>query len=173
MPGLVIETCRTEFSKLKSMAERAMEQLTWDQCQVQINKQQNSVAAIVKHIAGNSRSRWTDFLNSDGEKSDRNREAEFHPDYATREEMMKAWEAGWQCLYNALDGLSDDMLSRSVYIRQEPHTVFAAINRQTSHYAYHVGQICLIAKHVKGDDWQYLTIPPGQSDAFNRKMGMR
>lgn len=173
MSDLVMPACVAEYRKLKTTAERAMAQLTFEQCNVRINPQQNSIAAIVKHMVGNMRSRWTGFLTSDGEKPDRNREDEFHPDYPTREAMTEAWEAGWTCTFAALTPLTDADLGKIVYIRKEPHSVFMAINRQTTHYAGHVAQIALIAKHIKGEGWQYLTIPPGGSAAFNQSKGMK
>lgn len=165
--------CRAEFAKIKKMAEGAFAQLSPEQFHLKLNLEQNSIAAIVKHMAGNARSRWTDFLASDGEKADRDRESEFVDDFASHEQMLAAWEAGWKCCFDALAGLSDADLGRIVTIRNEPHTVFQAINRQTQHYAYHVGQIVLLAKHFKGEGWKYLTIPPGGSNAFNQKMGMK
>ena len=161
-----------EFRKTKSMAERAMAQLADEQLFVRINPNQNSVAAIVRHVAGNMLSRFTDFLASDGEKPWRDRESEFDDGAVPRAELMELWERGWRCLFDAVEPLTDADLSRVVTIRTEPHTVFQAINRQTAHYAYHVGQVVLIAKHLKGDGWAYLTIPPGQTEEFNRKMGM-
>jgi hypothetical protein len=125
----------------------------------------------VKHLAGNMRSRWTDFLASDGEKPDRDRESEFIEDVVPRERIMQTWESGWAAVFAALEPLSDDDLSRTVYIRREPLSVVEAIVRQVEHYGYHVGQIVLIAKHLRGDTWKYLTIPPGGSQAFNRAKG--
>jgi hypothetical protein len=170
---LILSACREEFAKYKRVAEKAFAQLGEQDFHFRLNAQQNSIAAIVKHLVGNMRSRWTDFLNSDGEKPDRNREAEFVDDFASHAAMMRAWENGWACLFAALNTIADADLSRTVYIRNEPHTVFQAINRQTAHYAQHVGQILVIAKHIKGPAWQWITIPPGGSEAFNRKMGMR
>jgi hypothetical protein len=123
-------------------------------------------------MAGNMRSRWTDFLTTDGEKPDRDREREFVDDFVSHEAMMRDWEDGWACLFAALEPLSDADLSRVVHIRGEPHTVFRAINRQTAHYAQHVGQIVLLAKHLRGPAWRWLTIAPGGSGAFNAKMGL-
>jgi hypothetical protein len=161
-----------EFRKTKSMADRAMEQLAVEQLFVRINPAQNSIAAIVRHMAGNMRSRFTDFLTSDGEKPWRDREREFADGAVPRAELTELWERGWRCVFDAVEPLTDADLARVVTIRTEPHTVFQAINRQTAHYAYHVGQILLIAKHVKGDGWDYLTIAPGKTEQFNRNMGM-
>lgn len=172
MSELIMPVCIAEFGKMKLRAEKAMAQVTFEQCLERINPLQNSIAAVVKHLAGNMRSRWTDFLSSDGEKLNRDRESEFEPDYRSREQMMGAWEAGWKCLFDTLGKLGEADLGRTVYIRKEAHSVFKAINRQTAHYAHHIGQICLIAKHLKGEGWEYLTIPPGGSEAFNREKGM-
>lgn len=168
----VLVACLEEFRKLKGMAEKAFVQLDDADFHVRINPHQNAIAAIVKHMAGNMRSRWTDFLTTDGEKPDRNREDEFVDDLPSREAIMQRWEEGWRCVFNALEPLSDADLGRTVLIRREPHTVMQAITRQLSHYAAHVGQILLIGKHLKGDAWQYLSIPPGGTEAFNRRMGM-
>ena len=149
-----------------------MAQLADEQLFVKLNPRQNSIAAIVRHLAGNMRSRFTDFLTSDGEKPWRDREREFDEAAIPRAELMDLWERGWRCVFDAVEPLTDADLSRAVTIRTEPHTVFQAINRQTAHYAYHVGQILLIAKHVKGGDWTYLTIAPGKTEQFNRNMGM-
>ena len=127
----------------------------------------NSLAIIVKHMAGNMRSRWTDFLTSDGEKPDRFRDTEFELDDAdSREALLERWEAGWACLFETLDQLSTDDLTSTVHIRGEPHTVIQAVNRQLTHYAYHVGQIVMLARHFAGDEWKWLSIPPGQSATF-------
>jgi hypothetical protein len=123
-------------------------------------------------MAGNMRSRFTDFLTTDGEKPDRNREGEFEEQNVSRQQIMAWWEEGWRTVFDALSPLTDADLSRTVMIRNEPHTVFAAINRQTAHYAYHVGQILLIAKHIRGEGWTYLSIPPGGSEQFNRDKGL-
>jgi hypothetical protein len=161
-----------EFRKTKSMAERAIAQLADEQLFVRINPAQNSIAAIVRHMAGNMRSRFTDFLTTDGEKPWRHRDSEFDDRIAPRAELMDLWECGWRRVFDAVGPLTDADLSRGVTIRTEPHTVFQAINRQTAHYAYHVGQILLIAKHVKGEGWNYLTIAPGKTEQFNRNMGL-
>jgi hypothetical protein len=161
-----------EFRKTKSMAERAIAQLADDRLFVRINPRQNSIAAIVRHLSGNMLSRFTDFLTTDGEKPWRHRDSEFDDAVVPRAELLETWDRGWACLFRAIEPLTDADLSRVVTIRTEPHTVFQAINRQTAHYAYHVGQILLIAKHLKGDGWDYLTIAPGQTERFNRDMGM-
>src|SRR6266851_3686887 len=129
------------FRYYKKLAERAMEQLTEDQLVAVLDAESNSIAIIVKHMAGNMRSRWTDFLISDGEKPDRNRDTEFEAPPKTRAELMEIWERGWKLLFGALEPLSDADLTRTITIRTEPHSVMQAINRQVAHYSYHVGQI--------------------------------
>jgi hypothetical protein len=130
----------------------------------------NSIAQIVKHMAGNMRSRWTDFLTSDGEKPDRNRDSEFEHPPTTRQELLALWEQGWQYLFQALEPLSEQDMQRKVTIRGEAHSVMQAINRQVAHYSYHCGQIVLLAKHFKHDDWHSLSVPHGQSAGFNRRV---
>ena len=151
------------FRQYKTLAERAMGQVTDEQLFVTLDGEMNSIAVIVKHMTGNMRSRWTDFLGSDGEKPDRNRDSEFVEPPATREALMQVWEAGWAHVFTALEPLSDADLGRTVTIRGEPHSVMQAVNRQVAHYAQHIGQIILLAKHFAGDRWQSLTIPKKRS----------
>jgi uncharacterized damage-inducible protein DinB len=162
-----------EFKKAKYSGEAAMAQLTDQQLLIRINPRQNSIAVIVKHLHGNLLSRFTDFLTSDGEKPSRNREQEFVEEIVGRDQIMRWWNEGWACLLGALANLSDDDLLKTVTIRTEPFTVIGAIARSMSHCAYHMGQILLLAKHIKGDGWKYITIAPGQSSAFNQKMGVK
>ena len=168
----ILHACLAEFRSLKKMAEVALHQLDDSQFHIKINPLQNSIAAILQHIAGNMLSRWTDFLTTDGEKPNRDREAEFADQSLSRDQLLALWEQGWKVLFDALSPLTDADLHRIVHIRNEPHTVFQAINRQTAHYATHVGQILLIAKHLVGPTWKYATIPPGQSNAFNAAKGL-
>ena len=153
------------------MAERAFEQLEDEDFFFRLNPRQNSIHVIVKHMAGNMRSRFTDFLTTDGEKPDRGRDSEFVEDVVPREQIMRTWEAGWATVFAALQPLTDADLSKTVRLRGEPLSGAEAIVRQVEHYGYHVGQILLIAKHVRGEKWNYLTIPPGGSAAFNRAKG--
>lgn len=153
----------------KAMAEAAMAQLEWEKLRRQIDEHTNSIAVIAKHIAGNLRSRWTDFLTTDGEKPDRDRDREFVDDLADREQMMAAWEAGWGCMLTALESLAPDDLTRRITIRGVEHTVVEAILRAIEHNGYHVGQIVLLARHFAGQQWNTLTIPPGGSAEFNRR----
>ena len=130
----------------------------------------NSIAIIIKHMAGNMRSRWSDFLNSDGEKPGRNRDSEFEDAPKTRQDLTELWEDGWRCVFTALEPLSESDMGRTVKIRDEPHSIMQAINRQIAHYAYHCGQIVFLAKHFKGNHWKSLSIPRGKSAEFNRKV---
>jgi hypothetical protein len=168
----MIKAFESEFRKTKAACERAMKQVDDAGLHVQINRRQNSIAVIVQHMHGNMLSRWTDFLVSDGEKPDRDREGEFVERGLPRDELLRLWEEGWRCVFDALAPLTDDELAGTVLIRREPHTVAMAIVRQVAHYSWHAGQIALIAKHLVGEKWQYLTIPPGGSAAFNRTMGL-
>jgi hypothetical protein len=158
------------FQYYKKLADRAMAQCPDDGLFTVLDAESNSIAIIVKHMAGNMRSRWTDFLTSDGEKPDRNRDAEFEAPPATRAELMEMWERGWKLLFGALEPLGDTDLTRTITIRTEPHSVMQAINRQVAHYSYHVGQIVYLARHFAGDKWQTLTIPKKKSAEFNRQV---
>jgi len=165
-----LENSIGEFRLLKKQGERAMEQLADEQFFVTLDAESNSVAVIVKHLAGNMRSRWVDFLTSDGEKTDRFRDQEFILDANTSQEQVMAWwEQGWQHVFTALEPLQPEDALRSVIIRQEPHTVVQAINRQLTHYATHVGQIVFLAKHLKSAEWKTLSVPRGQSEQFNQQ----
>jgi hypothetical protein len=165
-----IEDSIALFRFYKKMAEGAMEQVTDEQLFATLDEEMNSIAIIVKHMTGNMRSRWTDFLTSDGEKPDRNRDTEFVEPPATREELLKRWNDGWDTVFHALDPLTDSDLERKVEIRGEPHSVMQAINRQIAHYAYHCGQIVFLAKHFKASEWKSLSVPRNKSAEFNRKV---
>ncbi|MBI3669476.1 MAG: DUF1572 family protein [Acidobacteria bacterium] len=154
----------------KSLAEAAIAQVGDEQFTLTLDAESNSIAIIVKHMAGNMRSRWTDFLTTDGEKPDRNRDSEFEAPPSTRAELMPLWESGWQCVFGALERLSDADLTFTVYIRTEPHSVMQAIDRQIAHYAYHVGQIVFLAKHFQSKNWKSLSVPRGKSAEFNAKV---
>lgn len=156
-----------QFRYYKSLGEKAIEQVEDDKLFWHPNAESNSIAVIVKHMVGNMLSRWTDIFDSDGEKSWRNRDAEFVNDIHTRAELMKIWEEGWACLFSTLSGLQETDLDRIIYIRSEPLTVIAAINRQLAHYPCHVGQIVYIGKMLS-TDWTSLSIPRNQSADFNR-----
>jgi len=158
------------FHYYKNLAERAMVQVTDEQLFAVLDDEMNSIAVIVKHLAGNMRSRWTDFLTSDGEKPDRNRDAEFTDPPGSREALLAIWEEGWQCLFRALEPISNLDLERTITIRGEAHSVMQAINRQVAHYSYHCGQIVLLAKHFKHGEWKSLSVPRRQSAEFNRRV---
>lgn len=158
---------RSQFGKLRSTAERAMAQVSDQDFARQLDEENNSIAITVKHIAGNLRSRCTDFLTSDGEKPDRDRDGEFVVGPGdTRSALMGEWQAGWDLLDSMVGALSADDVDRTVYIRAEPHTVVQALNRHLGHMAYHTGQIVQLAKHWAGSDWRTLTIARGQSRQF-------
>jgi hypothetical protein len=165
-----IEDSLSLFHFYKKLAEGAMEQVTDDQLFLTLDEEMNSIAIIVKHMAGNMRSRWTDFLTSDGEKPDRNRDTEFIEPPNTRADLVRLWNDGWQRVFDAIEPLSDSDLERKVTIRGEPHSVMQAINRQLVHYAYHSGQIVFLAKHFKASEWKSLSVPRNKSADFNRRV---
>lgn len=158
-----------QFRKLRQLADRAIAQIGDDDFFARLGEESNSIAVIMKHMAGSMRSRWTDFLTSDGEKPDRRREAEFLIEEGdTKGRVLDRWETGWRRLFEALEPLTKGDLERTVLIRGEPLSVLQAINRQLTHSAYHVGQIVLLAKHFAAARWQSLSIPRGKSEEFNR-----
>lgn len=156
------------FRYYKKLADRAMDQVTDEQLFMVLDEEANSIGIVVKHMAGNMRSRWADFLTSDGEKPNRNRDSEFVEPPATREALLQLWEDGWRYVFSALEPLADADLARTVTIRGEAHSVMQAINRQIAHYAYHVGQIVMLAKHFAHDRWESLSVPRNRSAEFNR-----
>jgi hypothetical protein len=156
------------FRNYKKLAERAMEQVSDDEFFALIDSESTSIALVVKHIAGNLHSRWRDFLTSDGEKPDRHRDTEFEILNDSRESLMGLWETGWQTLFANVEPLTEGDFSRTVTIRGQPHTIVEAINRQLTHYAYHVGQIVLLVKHFRSADWKTLSVPKNRSDEFNK-----
>jgi hypothetical protein len=170
MPDLAthyLEEMRRQFRGHKRMGEAAMAQLEDAQFFVTIDPESNSVAALVKHIAGNARSRFTDFLTSDGEKPDRFRDLEFEvSEKTTREEVMRWWEQAWSHVFSTLDALKPEDIQRTVTIRQEPHTVMQALNRALAHYAQHIGQIVFLGKHLRSSEWHTLSIPRGKSEDY-------
>jgi len=174
------DTVRTDYLKdalssfraYKKLADKGIAQLKDDEFFVKIDEEANSVGVIMKHLAGNMISRWTDFLTSDGEKPNRNRDSEFVLDPQTsKEDVIAYWEKGWQCLFAALDPLRPEDLERTVLIRGENHAVVQAINRQLMHYAYHIGQIVFLAKHFRSAEWNSLSIPKNRSAEFNAYLG--
>jgi hypothetical protein len=167
-----LEDSLTLFAYYKKLAERAMDQLTDEQLFATLDDDANSIAIIVKHVSGNMLSRWTDFLTTDGEKPNRNRDGEFEEPPATRAALLATWEAGWACLFAALQPLIDADLARTVTIRGEAHSVLQAINRQLAHYPHHIGQIVLLAKYFAHGHWQTLSVPRRGSSEFNRKVAV-
>ena len=166
----ILEAVLDEFQKIKKLADKSIAQLSDDQLHATLDDEANSVAILMRHMAGNMRSRWVDFLTSDGEKPDRMRDREFEDPRQTREELIAEWEHGWKCVFDALTPLTDADLQRTVVIRGEPHSVYKAVSRQVAHYSGHAYQILLLAKHLCGPGWKTLSIPRGQSEEFNRRM---
>lgn len=162
-----LESSKRLFLYYKTIGEKAMEQLTPEQLFFSANEDTNSIAVIVQHLSGNMLSRWTDFLTSDGEKEWRHRDSEFETVLQTKEELLNAWEKGWNCLFEAIGSLTPEQLSQTVYIRNEGHSVLDAINRQLAHYPYHVGQIVFYAKMLKQSEWNSLSIPKNKSGDYN------
>ncbi|WP_306352770.1 DUF1572 family protein [Flavobacterium sp. '19STA2R22 D10 B1'] len=162
-----LESVRKQFLYYKTLGEKAMNQLEPEQLFISSNEDTNSIAIIVKHLWGNMRSRWTDFLTSDGEKEWRHRDEEFEVPFATKEELFEKWNEGWECLFSAINSLQKEQLSTIVYIRNEGHSVIEAINRQLAHYPYHIGQIVFYAKQLKTSEWSSLSIPRNKSNDYN------
>jgi hypothetical protein len=163
-----LEDSLTLFRYYKKLCDDAMAQVADEELTRVLDGEMNSIAQIVKHMAGNMRSRWTDFLTSDGEKPDRNRDGEFVDPPASREALLAIWEDGWNRIFTALGPLTEADMSRTVTIRGEPHSIMQAINRQMAHYAYHCGQIVMLAKHFRGENWKSLSVPRNKSADFNR-----
>ena len=170
MSSPIIATTLSELRKVKRLADKAIEQLDDRQLWMRIDPESNSVAVVMRHMAGNMRSRWTDFRTTDGEKPDRHRDQEFEDMTMTRSELLAEWEDGWKRVFDALSPLTDAELEETVYIRKEPQTIYRAIVRQVVHYAGHAYQIVALAKHLRGRDWVTLSIPRGKSDEFNQRM---
>lgn len=162
-----LESAIRQFEYYKKLGERTFDQLSDEQLFLQINDESNSIATIVKHLWGNMLSRWTDFLTEDGEKEWRKRDAEFENDLRDRTELMDKWNDGWALLFSTLGALNERDLEKVVYIRNQGHTVVEAINRQLAHYAYHVGQLVFLGKMMCSKEWSTLSIPRGQSEAYN------
>ncbi|MFZ1379442.1 MAG: DUF1572 domain-containing protein [Saprospiraceae bacterium] len=156
-----------QFEYYKMLGEKTFDQVSEDQLFWQYNAESNSIAIIVKHLCGNMLSRWTNFLTSDGEKEWRQRDAEFENDIKTKIELLEKWNQGWNCLFNALHALTEDDLTKIIYIRNQGHSVIEAINRQLAHYPYHIGQIVFIGKMMCDEKWNSLSIPKGNSTTYN------
>jgi hypothetical protein len=165
--ALFLSSTRHIFRAMKKQGDGALQQLALEDLVRAPAPELNSIATIIQHLHGNMLSRWTDFLTSDGEKPDRDRDAEFEPrPFASREELLSLWEAGWSCLFHAIDPLTVADLSRTITIRGQPHNVVEALQRQIQHYSYHIGQLVLLAKWLKGDQWKTLSIAKGQSKDY-------
>jgi len=158
-----------QFEYYKSLSEKTFDQLTDNDIHWQYNPESNSIAIITKHIVGNMLSRWTNFLNEDGEKTWRQRDQEFENTYTNKIEMLQAWEKGWHCLFNAIKPLKEAQLEQIIYIRNQGHTVKEAINRQLAHYSYHIGQLVFLGKMITNDNWKSLSIPKGKSKSYNQE----
>jgi hypothetical protein len=164
-----LDDALSSFRAYKKLAEKALEQLEDEEVFAILDEESNSIAVIMKHMAGNMLSRWTDFLDSDGEKPNRNRDMEFVIEPQTsKEDLLTYWQRGWQCVFAALEPLRPEDFEQKVSIRGEEHSIIQAIDRQMTHYAYHIGQIVFLAKHFRSAEWQSLSIPRNRSAEFNR-----
>lgn len=164
-----LESAKLEFTYYKSLGDKTFAQLTDEELFYIPAEGCNSIAIIVKHMWGNMRSRWTNFLTEDGEKEWRNRDGEFEADIHSREELLQKWEEGWKCLFDALESIQPEDYGTIIYIRNMGHSITMAVNRQIAHYSYHVGQLVLLAKIIKGSDWNALSIGKGKSKEYNEK----
>lgn len=169
MKSQYLNNLKKQFQYYRSVGEKTFNQLEEEELFWQYNESSNSIAIIVNHLWGNMLSRFTDFLNADGEKPWRNRDLEFEKVIRTKKELLSKWDEGWNCLFDALDGLKEEDLTSNVLIRNQEHRVHEALNRQLAHYAYHIGQIVYVGKMIKGEAWETLTIPKGRSGEFNRE----
>lgn len=165
-----LKVVQERFGSVKNLGDRSIHRLSEDEIHWIPNDTSNSVAVIIKHLSGNMVSRWSDFLTSDGEKPNRNRDEEFKDDLLSKRELVAIWEKGWHVFFEVLNALGEQNLLKEITIRGESHTVLEAIERQVAHYAYHIGQIVYIGKQLKGRDWESLSIPTGQSEAYTRHM---
>jgi hypothetical protein len=164
-----LESTRKQFDYYKLLGEKSFDQLQDEDLLWQFNQDSNSIAVMVKHLAGNMLSRWTNFLSEDGEKSWRNRDGEFEGTIQNKKELLEAWNEGWTCLFEAMDSVSESNFDQVVYIRNQGHSITEALQRQLAHYAYHVGQIVYTARMIKGSEWQSLSIPKNASLAYNQE----
>lgn len=164
-----LDSVKKQFEYYKSVGEKTFNQLNEEELFWQFNEESNSIAIIVNHLWGNMKSRWTNFLTSDGEKEWRNRDLEFESVIKTKSDLIHKWNDGWKCLFDALDSITEDNFETKVYIRNQEHSIIDAVNRQLAHYAYHIGQLVYIGKMIKGGEWKSLTIPKGKSHKFNKE----
>ncbi len=163
-----LDTAITTFQSMKALGDKTFEQLTYEELHHTPTSESNSIAIIVKHLNGNMFSRWQDLFGSDGEKGNRDRDVEFEGGYVSKEELLTAWEAGWNLVFHTLQSLLDEDLERTTKIRGEEHSILQAIQRQITHYSNHIGQIVYIGKMIKNDEWTTLSIPKGQSAQYNK-----
>ena len=169
MKNNYLASVKKQFEYYKNLGDRTFDQLTEEEIHWQYNAESNSMAIMVNHLQGNMKSRWTDFLTSDGEKEWRNRDQEFEDTIKTKQEMLHKWNEGWACLFTALDSINEDNFDTDIYIRNQRHSIVEAINRQLAHYSYHVGQIVFLGRMLKGGEWKSLSIPKGKSADFNKE----
>jgi hypothetical protein len=162
-----LESAKKQFEYYKMLGDKTIDQLPDEKLFWQYNEESNSIAVIVKHLHGNMLSRWTDFLTADGEKEWRQRDAEFDNDLKSKEDLIQKWNEGWDCLFNALNSLTEEDFTMTIYIRNQGHSITEAINRQLAHYPYHVGQIVFIGKMICDTKWISLSIPKGNSNTYN------
>ncbi|MBR9845148.1 MAG: DUF1572 domain-containing protein [Algicola sp.] len=164
-----LQSITKQFEYYKSLGDTVINQLSIDELKKEFVEDSNSISIIVKHMAGNMLSRWTNFLTEDGEKEWRHRDSEFEDNFQTKNELQEYWNKGWTCLFDAVKPLTEDDLERIIYIRNQGHTITEAINRQLAHYAYHTGQLVFLGKLLKGNDWVSLSIPKGKSKTYNQE----
>lgn len=162
-----LESAKKQFAYYRLLGDKTFDQLTDQDLFYQPNEASNSIAIMVKHLWGNMLSRWTNFLTEDGEKEWRKRDEEFESSIQSRDEMIRKWNEGWQCLFAALDSINESNWDQLIYIRNQGHTITEAVNRQLAHYAYHVGQIVYLGRLIKNNDWTSLSIPKNGSKAYN------
>lgn len=169
MKSEYLSSVKKQFEYYKSVGEKTFGQLNENDLFWQYNEESNSIAIIVNHLWGNMKSRWTDFLTSDGEKDWRNRDLEFESVIKSKNEFLNKWNDGWKCLFEALNSVNEENFDTKVYIRNQEHSIIEALNRQLAHYSYHIGQIVYIGRMIKGNNWKSLTIPKGKSTEFNKE----
>ena len=162
-----LENIKKQFTYYRQLGLKTIEQLSEEELFWQYNEESNSVAIIIKHLWGNMLSRWTDFLTTDGEKESRKRDEEFENNRLSKDKLLEKWNEGWDCLFKALETLKVEDLEKIIYIRNQGHSVVEAINRQLTHYPYHIGQMIFIGKMLKGNQWENLSIPKGKSVEYN------
>ena len=169
MGNIYLESIKKQFEYYKLLGEKTFEQINDEHVNWQYNGESNSIATVVKHMSGNMISRWTDFLTTDGEKSWRNREAEFENNISTKAELINIWNKGWDCFFTTINALTTEDLTKEIFIRNQGQKVIDAINRQLAHYPYHVGQIVFIGKMIANENWKSLSIPKGDSAKYNKE----